>query len=600
MGGRWRFAAILVAALLGGCAPRETVPAAAILARIKPGHPRVVLTASRLAALRTALATDPWLQHRYRSRKGKADEILAEPPSPFDLKGTDALLDTSRQVLERVATLALVYRIEGAAKYRDRCWAELDAAARFPDWQPQHFLNTAELTAAFAIGYDWLYDAWTDEQRSRLRTAIEQYGLKPGLDPLHARHWIRHKDNWNMVCNGGLGLGALAIADESPEIAGKILARSVASIPLCLAAFGPDGAWPEGPMYWGYTTEYASLFLDALETSCGTDFGLGDLPGMSQSGWFPLYLNGPAAGAFNFGDADEDKDPRSGPQLLWLARRFAEPRYAQYEIEHPQGRMSTLDLIWEPGIPRAPWQTIPTDRYFRGVEVATLRDRWNDPAAWFVGFKAGSNAPNHSHLDVGSFVLEAKGVRWAVDLGPDDYDLPGYFDESGRRWDYYRLRAEGHNTLVIDPGPGPDQAPSGGGRITAFTSGPQRADLAADLTGAYPGAQSVLRSIAFVRGRGMELTDAVRLTRRGELWWFFQTRARLAASPDGRTLTLGQSGQTLTLTLLQPATATFQTGPAEPLATSPLRPRQAPNPGVTRIAIHLSGVEQATIAVRFQ
>ena len=33
-------------------------------------------------------------------------------------------------------------------------------------------------------------------------------------------------------------------------------------------------------------------------------------------------------------------------------------------------------------------------------------------------------------------------------MGPDDYNLPGYFGK--RRWNYYRLRAEGHNTLTID------------------------------------------------------------------------------------------------------------------------------------------------------
>jgi len=586
--------------LTTGCAPKATAPASEIISKISAGHPRVILTAPRLAALKLGLKTDPWLQRQYRSRKGKATEILTAPVSGFELKGTDALLDTSRQVLDRVSTLALVYRIEGDPKYRDRCWAELNAAASFPDWQPQHFLNTAEMTAAFALGYDWLYDAWNNDQRRTLRDAIVKFGLKPGLNSFHALHWIRHQDNWNIVCNGGLGLGALAVADESPEIAGKILERSIASAPICLADFGPDGAWPEGPMYWGYTTEYESMFLDALSTACGTDFGLGDPPGVSQAGWFPLYLNGPAMGAFNFGDAEEDKDPRSGAQLLWMARRFQEPRYAQYQIENPQGRMSTLNLVWEPGIQPAPWQTIPTDRYFHGVEVATMRDRWGDPKAWFIGFKAGSNSVNHSHLDVGSFVLEAKGVRWVIDLGPDSYDLPGYSHESGPRWDYYRLRAEGHDTLAVNPGTGPDQDPRGRGQITSFASTPQQVRLSADLTGAYPGTKSAVRSITFLRTQGMDLRDTVKLRQNGDLWWFLHTRARLSPSPDARTLELEQAGQKLTMTLVEPAEAKFQFGPAEPLPTSPKRPQQALNAGVTRIAVHLAAVDEATIAVQFR
>ncbi|MGH7945950.1 MAG: hypothetical protein ACREH8_23950 [Opitutaceae bacterium] len=44
-----------------------------------------------------------------------------------------------------------------------------------------------------------------------------------------------------------------------------------------------------------------------------------------------------------------------------------------------------------------------------------------------VGFKAGRNTVNHAHLDLGTFTFDAGGVRWAGDLGRDDYNLPGYW-----------------------------------------------------------------------------------------------------------------------------------------------------------------------------
>ena len=58
------------------------------------------------------------------------------------------------------------------------------AAAAFEDWHPPHFLDTAEMTNAVAIGYDWLYDVLTPEQRATLKTAIIEKGLKPGLKVL--------------------------------------------------------------------------------------------------------------------------------------------------------------------------------------------------------------------------------------------------------------------------------------------------------------------------------------------------------------------------------------------------------------------------------
>src|SRR5262249_33040917 len=89
----------------------------------------------------------------------------------------------------------------------------------------------------------------------------------------------------------------------------------------------------------------------------------------------------------------------------------------------------------------------PFDAVFRGVNVACFRSAWNDPNAFYVGFKGGDNKANHSHLDLGTFVLDAFGQRWALDPGPDDYNLPKYF--GSERFNYYRLKTEGHNTLTI-------------------------------------------------------------------------------------------------------------------------------------------------------
>ena len=90
----------------------------------------------------------------------------------------------------------------------------------------------------------------------------------------------------------------------------------------------------------------------------------------------------------------------------------------------------------------------PRDAVFRGTDTAFFRSAWDDPGAVYVGFRGGDNKANHSHLDLGNFVLDALGERWALDLGPDNYNLPGYFGK--QRWTYYRLRTESHNTLTLD------------------------------------------------------------------------------------------------------------------------------------------------------
>jgi hypothetical protein len=225
-----------------------------------------------------------------------------------------------------------------------------------------------------------------------------------------------------------------------------------------------------------------------------------------------------------------------------------------------------------------------------------LRSDWDNPQALFAGFKAGDNKANHSHLDLGSFVFDAAGVRWAMDLGADDYNLPGYF--GGQRWNYYRLRAEGQNTLVINPGESPDQDPKANTRITRFESTPKRAFAIADLTPAYArNARRVCRGIALLDREKLLVQDEVQAEKPVELWWFMHTAAGVRIEDGGRTATLQQVGAQLHAEILSPPGASFQIMDAQPLPTSPHPEGQAKNQRIRKLAIHLTGISNTRLAV---
>ena len=82
-----------------------------------------------------------------------------------------AQLFVSRSVLDRVYTLAYAHRLRGGVAYRDRLWRELDAVAAFKDWNPPHFLDTAEMTHAVAVGYDLEAEALLHWKTFRLAKA---------------------------------------------------------------------------------------------------------------------------------------------------------------------------------------------------------------------------------------------------------------------------------------------------------------------------------------------------------------------------------------------------------------------------------------------
>jgi len=534
----------------------------------------------------------------YDKLRREAQKILGDWPARYRSKGREAvILETSRTVLRRVYLLAFLQRLEGGNHYAQRLWRELDAAARFPDWHPDHFLDTAEMTHAFAIAYDWLYDTWSPEQRAVLAQAIRDKGLKPGLtayqDAGKFGWWVKSPYNWNQVCNGGLGLGALAVFETCPELAAQVLQGALHSLPRAQAKFTPDGAGYEGPLYWGYATFYYTLFLAGLETALGPGFGLAEAPGYEATGYFPLYVTGPRDRTFNYADADDLIYWTS--QMFWLARKFQQPVFAWFARRI--NKVHPLDLLWFTTQNLSPREAgLPLDRYFRGVEIATFRGSWDDPKAIFAGFKAGNNRTGHSHLDLGSFILEAQGVRWALDLGGDDYNLPGYFARN--RWDYYRLRAEGHNTLTINPGAGPDQDPEASAAIFRFRSAPDRSLAIADLTPAYARqAQRVWRGLALLSRRQVLVQDEIQAEIPVEVLWALHTEAEVRLSPDKRTAYLYLGGASLAARILCPPEAVFKLLPARPGPLSPHPLRQAENRGVSKLAIHLAEVQNLRLAV---
>jgi hypothetical protein len=589
------------------------------LAKVRAGHPRLLATADDFAAIKKHIG-DPRVAPLFAGLKSHADAMLTKPVCKYELRDGVRLLYVSREVRDLVLTLGLAYRLTGDARYADRLWAEVDAASRFPDWHPAHFLDTAEMTCAVAVAYDWLYERWSDDQRKQLRGAIERMGLEAAMKVYQSKDggFSRRVNNWNQVCNGGILAGALAVAKDdedaaATQLAGDVISRAVASLPIAMKQYAPDGAWAEGPGYWAYATEYTCIALGALRSTCGTDFGLAQMPGFSKTGDMPLAFTGPIGLTFNYADAG----PGFGgaPALFWLATAFDTPAYAAFEIPYAKSNPRPLDLLWGAAwVARNPdLKNRSLDSMFRRDNIVYLRSAWADPRALFVAFKGGDNRVNHGHLDLGSFVFDALGQRWAIDVGPDDYNRPGYFDKK-KRWTYYRCRAEGNNCLLINPGGDPDQSVTATADVTQFDSEATRAGAVVELSHAYEkhGAANVRRGFALIDGRTRLLVqDEVRAASADkpfDYWWFMHTDAAVDVSSTngGATATLKKGGETLTARIVSPAGAKFTVMPAKSLPTSPPEPPAAKQSvvgfkdrlaNVRKLTIHLEKVTDARVVV---
>lgn len=578
-----RFAFCFLAVLALFCSSvssfaEEAPPIPDYLARLTPSHPRILVSQQRQAQIEDLLKTDSFLQNLLADQLLEADALLADKSTVIYKIVGPRLLSQSRECLKRVLTLAGAYRLTPSAEkrkaYRDRALKELSAAAAFPDWNPSHFLDTAEMTAGFAIGYDWLFDSLSEEEKKMIETAIYEKGIIPGLE----NKWFWNSPyNWNQVCNGGIVMGALAIADRMEEqkrnACNQVIHRAIKGVPKAMATFAPDGSWGEGPAYWQYTVLYTTFLINTLEASLGSDFGISNSEGFDKCGDDQMALASATGWSYNFADSGSVFISQS--MDFWLADRFDKPIYAEFERrailqktndfqslkqKNPSSCKNLYPLnVWYYSPKRADLNNAPLDFYFRKVELVSMRSSWNGRNGWYIGFKAGGNAVNHSHLELGSFILEHDAIRWAVDLGSDDYNLPDYFGR--RRWTYYRLSTLGQNTLLFD---GQNQSPQAFAPITKFVSQPELASATADLSDAYKKqVKSVFRTITLDRkndsvliedqiGPVAEKQSQDKVKSAESVAWQIHTPAEIEMESSGKTAILKKEGKAVCFRILNP------------------------------------------------
>lgn len=539
----------------------------------------------------------------------EAQAILPIPPIPYKKDGK-RLLHVSRVVLRRVLLLGLHFHLTGDAALATRAQEEMLNATTFADWNPSHFLDVGEMTAALAFGCDWLYDQLDETARKSIVTAIIEKGLRSGLTHDGG---ASAENNWNAVCLGGLALGALAVADEEPTLAAQILDKVKQNNPRGLKVYAPAGVYPEGPMYWGYGTTFEVILIAALQSALGTDWGLSQSPGFLQSGDATRQLLGPTGKFFDFSDGVER--PGTEPAMWWYAHALKRPDLLRYDRErmseyaastHPpqptteDDRLLPLAALWWPDADAPDDLTRrPLHWYGPGPNpLAVFRNAWDNPQAMFLALKGGSAALSHAHMDAGSFVFEANGVRWGRDLGMQDYlsleskgvDLWNMTQDS-QRWDVFRLGPFSHSTLTVN---GQHHHAAGHAAITHFADA-KDAGAIVDLTPVFAGqAKRVTRGFAFRPDSHVLIRDEIEgLTPGAVMRWAMLTKANVTIGDNAIQATLREAGQTLGASLHSSEAAKWEIISAE----TPVHSYDAPNPGARLLIANLTAPVSGKLTV---
>lgn len=556
-------------------------------------HPRILLLKGEERQIEQSIAGNPIWKKMHEAILIESNNIIVLPPVERIQIGR-RLLDKSREALRRIFHLSYAWRMTGDQKYFDRCEKEMLAIAKFSDWNPSHFLDVGEMTMAVAIGYDWLYPSLSAESKKIIRDAIVYKGIYPSLDPKY-NSWQRVVNNWNQVCNAGMTYGALAVAEDHPGLSKIIIDRALNTIHLSMDEYKPDGAYPEGYGYWGYGTSFNVMFLSAVETVFASDFGLNKTQGFLQTAGFLQNMTGVTGPSFNWGDSGSTGD--LSPAMFWFAQKNNDPSQLWVEKTYLQrddfsrftrDRLLPAIMIWGKDLPLDK-VTEPKVKAWKGQganPLAMMRTSWTDPNAIYVGFKAGSPSVNHGHMDIGSFIMEADGVRWASDFGMQSYESleskgMNIFGrtQDAQRWTIFRLNNFPHNTLTIN---NQLQVVKGYAKIDQFSDNPDFMHAISDISSVYEGQLvSAKRGVGIVDQKFVVVSDELTAENKvTTVRWTMMTTATPKLGKNGITLT--KDGKTLNLKVNTGAKVTMKTW-----TTAPTTTYDAPNPGTTLVGFEM-------------
>ena len=105
---------------------------------------------------------------------------VVRPPAAGD--GGDPLrylYDEGVALRRSAGVLGLAYASTDDPRYLDALAAQTVAAARWPDWNPKHSLDTAQVATAVALGYTWSRDRMTAGERREVTSALVNRLLAP-------------------------------------------------------------------------------------------------------------------------------------------------------------------------------------------------------------------------------------------------------------------------------------------------------------------------------------------------------------------------------------------------------------------------------------
>jgi hypothetical protein len=509
-------------------------------------HPRLWLTPDRLQTFRKEIKADAdqytWATFYENSVLPWMDrEVMKEPAGYPNHKRTAPIWRQTyidlQELMYAIRHLAIGGKVTNDQAMLDRAKAWLLEAA---SWDPMGVTSRAytdewayRVTNALAWGYDWLHDQLSDDERTRVRTALKERTRDI------AEHAIRNAKihlfpyDSHAVRSVSLTLIPACIAllgDDEEDEARDWLNYCTEFLFTVYSPWGDaDGGWAEGTNYWMMGMAYLIEAANRLKSYAGLD--LYRRPFFQNTGDFPLYCRAPSTRRATFGDDSTQGDLpciKTGINLRQFAGVTGNGAYQWYHEELSRLNPGTEKAFYNWGW----WDTnfdeltFRTDfpfveatpprgglRHFRGIGWVGVQHAMDDPDRHIqLVFKSSRfGSISHSHGDQNAFCLAAYGEDLAIQSG----HYVAFNSSMHRNW---RRQTRSKNAILINgKGQYADKdktmAMAATGRIVAAEEREDHIYIKGDATPAYrslsPEVTLATREVYFVQNSYFVIVDSV-------------------------------------------------------------------------------------------
>ena len=449
-------------------------------------HPRLYTTRAELDRLREPVEL-PILQRAAAEMSRQAEEYAGTLELKYNPDTHNALLVRAREMQARVVTLLVRWRQTGETRFRAAAMDHLRAMAAWehwswdawlyadPDFHHWYDLSYGENATTLALAYDWLHETLTREEHSLLVEQARARGLEPFVSVVEQRPspngylqgtWVGSPySNWNTVCAGGAGMLALAMSEEFPELAERVLALAEDSMrPYFEGLRETNGGWVEGIGYWNYGHRYGFMYLFSHTNATGRPHPFLSLPGVRETLSFPMDFvpNGQFCSfpdvntwsplSWHYKAAVQLDRPELIPLLDTHAARSkfggAWPEAAEFLTLHPR--------ISVPSAAAAPSGQGVAKLYPR-LDWGILADRLPDPQL-YMSIRGGSTDDPHAMVDVLSFNVVVGSEKLIHNYSNEGGEAYMHTTFSERRNDIFENGQPAKNVPMINGVGLPDHA----------------------------------------------------------------------------------------------------------------------------------------------